>query len=909
MDKYSYLGNSDPSLIDDLYKKYLEDNSSVDLSWQKFFEGFEFARKNYSDLAGNQVPENVQKEFAVLNLINLYRSSGHLFTNTNPVRERRKYHPTLDEIELIGLAQSDMDTVFHAGSEIGLGAAKLSDIIAFLKQTYCQSIGVEYTHIRNQKVVKWLQDKMESTRNQPNFTAEQKREILQDISKAVVFENFLQTKFVGEKRFSLEGVESMIPAINGIIQKGASLGIQEVVVGMAHRGRLNMLANIFKKTYEDIFNEFEGKEFDADALFGGDVKYHLGYSANVVTRDGNKVHLSLTPNPSHLETVGPVTEGITRAKLEQSYNNDSSKVVTILIHGDAAIAGQGVVYETVQMARLEAYRTGGSIHIVANNQIGFTTNYVDARSSTYCTDVAKVILSPVFHVNADDVEAVVQTVMLAIEFRQTFHRDVFIDLLGYRKYGHNEGDEPRFTQPLLYKAIAAHDDPRKIYVEKLKTEGLVNLDELKKIEDEFKETLQDRLNESKQIRKTRVTSFLEGVWKGIRIAEDKDFDKSPDTSVDKKKFLAIGEKITDLPADKNFFNKIVKLQADRKAMLKGEGALDWGMGELMAYGTLVEEGYPIRFSGQDVERGTFSHRHAVLTITDSEEQYVPLAHLSDKQAKFEIYNSHLSEYAVLGFEYGYAMSSPQTLTIWEAQFGDFANGAQIIIDQYLSSAEDKWRRMNGICLLLPHGYEGQGAEHSSARMERFLMLCAENNMYVIDPTTPANLFHAFRRQLHAPYRKPLVAFTPKSLLRHPKCISKITDFTQGSFQEIIDDGNTSATRLVFSTGKVYYDLLETKEKEGNDDVALIRIEQLYPFPHKQFNAILAKYKKAKEYIWVQEEPENMGAWLFITRMLPQVKFQCISRPESASPATGSKKLSEKEKNAILDKVFGKVLVK
>jgi 2-oxoglutarate dehydrogenase E1 component len=910
MDKYSYLGNSDPSLIDDLYKKYLEDDSSVDVSWQKFFEGFEFARKNYSELSeGAQVPEQVRKEFAVLNLINLYRSSGHLFTNTNPVRERRKYYPSLDEIELIGLTQADMETVFHAGSEIGLGAAKLSDIIAFLKQTYCQSIGVEYTHIRNQKVVKWLQDKMESTRNMPNFTAEQKREILQDISKAVVFENFLQTKFVGEKRFSMEGVESTIPAINGIIQKGAALGIQEVVVGMAHRGRLNVLANIFKKTYEDIFNEFEGKEFDADALFGGDVKYHLGYSANVITRDGNKVHLSLTPNPSHLETVGPVTEGITRAKLEQLYNKDFNKVVTILIHGDAAIAGQGVVYETVQMAKLEAYRTGGSIHIVTNNQIGFTTNYVDARSSTYCTDVAKVILSPVFHVNGDDVEAVVQTVMLAIEFRQTFHRDVFIDLLGYRKYGHNEGDEPRFTQPLLYKAIAAHPDPRKIYLDKLMQEGVVNDADLKKIEDEFKETLQERLNDSKQIRKTRVTSFLEGVWKGIRIAEDKDFDKSPDTAVDKKILLDIGDKITSLPKDKNFFSKIVKLQADRKAMLQGEGALDWGMGELLAYGTLLQEGYPVRFSGQDVERGTFSHRHAVLTITDSEEQYIPLANLSDKQAKFEIYNSHLSEYAVLGFEYGYAMSSPQTLTIWEAQFGDFANGAQIIIDQYLSAAEDKWRRMNNICLFLPHGYEGQGAEHSSARMERFLMLCAENNMYVIDPTTPANFFHALRRQLHAPYRKPMIAFTPKSLLRHPKCVSKVQDFTQSGFKEIIDDGNTSATKLVFSTGKVYYDLLETKEKEGNDDIALIRIEQLYPFPHKQFNALLSKYKKAKEYIWVQEEPENMGAWLFITRMLPQVKFKCVSRPESASPATGSKKLSEKEKKTILDTVFGKVLVK
>ncbi len=909
MDKQSYLSNSDPVYIDDLYKKYLQDNSSVEDTWAKFFEGFDFARKSYSDAVGGEVPEQVRKEFSVLNLINLYRASGHLFTNTNPVRERRKYYPTLDEIELIGLSQDDLNTVFNAGVEVGLGPAKLSDIIALLKQTYCQSIGVEYTHIRNQKVVKWLQEKMESTRNTPNFSTEQKKRILGEISKAVVFESFLHTKFVGEKRFSLEGVESTIPAIDAIIEKGAELGIQEFVIGMAHRGRLNVLANILKKTYEDIFTEFEGKEFDADALFGGDVKYHLGYSSNVITKEGQKVHLSLTPNPSHLETVGAVAEGITRAKLDKSYNGDFNKVAPIIIHGDAAIAGQGIVYEIVQMAKLKAYRNGGTIHVVTNNQIGFTTNYVDARSSTYCTDVAKVILSPVFHVNADDVEAVVHTVRLAMEFRQAFHRDVFIDLLGYRKYGHNEGDEPRFTQPLLYKIIATHPDPRKIYLDKLSSEGLVNSDDLKKIEDEFKQSLQERLDESKQIRKTRVTSFLEGVWKGLRLAEDKDFDQSPDTSVAQKTLLDIGEKITDLPKDKNFFNKIIKLQADRKNMLKGEGAIDWGMAELLAYGSLITEGFPVRFSGQDVERGTFSHRHAVLTVTDSEEEYVPLSHLSDKQVPFEIYNSHLSEYAVLGFEYGYAMASPQSLTIWEAQFGDFANGAQIIIDQYISAAEDKWRRMNNICLFLPHGYEGQGAEHSSARMERFLMLCAENNMYVINATTPANFFHAIRRQLHVPFRKPLIAFTPKSLLRHPKCISKLSDFTKGGFSEILDDGNTGATKLVFCCGKVYYDLLDAKEKSGAKDIALIRMEQLYPFPKKQFAAILSKYKKAKTYLWVQEEPENMGAWLYMTRMVKEIEWTRVSRPESASPATGSKKHSEIEKQAILDAVFGKVLVK
>ena len=910
MEKQTYVAGSEISAIDDLYQQYKNNGNNLDEGWKKFFEGFEFARKNYEDATAAGIPENVRKEFSVINLINLYRSAGHLFTHTNPVRERRKYTPTLDEIEPLGLSQTDMEVVFQAGNEIGIGAATLKDIIAFLKQTYCRSIGVEYRYIRNAKITRWLQERMESCRNTPSFFKEEKIEILNDISKAVIFENFLHTKFVGEKRFSLEGVEALIPALDSAVQKGASLGIKEFVIGMAHRGRLNVLANIMKKTYEDIFTEFEGKEFE-EALFDGDVKYHQGYSSNVVTKDGNKVHLSLTPNPSHLETVSPIVEGISRAKIDRTYNSDDSSLCPILIHGDAAIAAQGVVYEVVQMVQLEAYKTGGTIHLVTNNQIGFTTNYLDARSSIYCTDIGKVTLSPVFHVNADDIEAVVYVVQLAMEFRQRFKRDVFIDLLGYRKYGHNEGDEPRFTQPLLYKAIAAHPNPREIYMKKLMAEGIIDEAQVKQIENDFRKLLDERLNEAKQIKKTKVTSFLEGQWKGIRMAEEKDFDKSVDTAVDKKTLLDIGNKITDVPAGKKFFNKIEKLFKDRKAMLDKDGKLDWAMGELLAYGSLLNEGHSVRFSGQDVERGTFSHRHAIIRLEDSEEQYSPLASV-EKDSRFMIYNSHLSEYGVLGFEYGYAMAAPNSLCIWEAQFGDFANCAQVIIDQYISAAEDKWRRMNGICMLLPHGYEGQGAEHSSARIERFLTLCAENNMYVINPTTPGNFFHALRRQLKAPFRKPLIVFTPKSLLRHPKCISSWNELTSGGFKEIYDDASAkpaSVKKVVFTFGKVYYDLLAKKEEIKNSDTALIRIEQMYPFPHKQFSDILEKYKSAKEFLWVQEEPHNMGAWGYLLRtvspLLKKVELQCIARPESASPATGSKKAHELQQKEIIEKVFGK----
>lgn len=904
MDKFSYLGNADTSSIEDLFQQYLKDSNSVDSGWQKFFEGFEFARKNYGDEI--EIPQNVIKEFDVINLINGYRSRGHLFTQTNPVRERRKYAPTLD-IENFGLNESDLEIVFQAGAQIGLGPAKLKDIIAHLHQTYCQSIGAEYMYIRIPKVNEWLQEKMEGSKNTPNFLMHEKLMILHKLNQAVGFENFLHTKFVGQKRFSLEGAEAAIPALDAICEKGSDMGIEDFVIGMAHRGRLNILTNILDKKYEDVFSEFEGY-LSEDSLFEGDVKYHAGYSCDRISNNGKPFHVSLSPNPSHLEAVNPVVEGISRAKIDHFHGGDNNKVCPILIHGDAALAGQGIGYEVIQMSQLDGFKTGGTIHLVINNQVGFTTNYLDGRSSTYCTDLAKVVLSPVFHVNGDDVEALVFTVQLAMEFRQKFHRDVFIDVLCYRKYGHNEGDEPRFTQPLLYKAIAAHPNPREIYVKQLISRGDIDMDFAKEMERNFKELLQEKLDTAKKNGKTQITSFLKSQWTGLKMAEADAFDKSPDTSVDKKAFLDIAKKSVTLPKDKKFFNKTQKLFEDRSAMIANDN-YDWAMGELMAYATLMNEGSNVRFSGQDVERGTFSHRHAVITLEDSEEQYIPLNNIGTK-GKLDIYNSLLSEYGVLGFEFGYALTVPNDLTIWEAQFGDFFNGAQIIIDQFLTSAEYKWRRMNGLVMLLPHGYEGMGPEHSSARMERFLQQCAENNMQVVNCSTPANQFHILRRQIRRNFRKPLICFTPKKLLRYPTCVSSLKDFTTGGFLELIDDSTAnvkSVKKIAFCSGKIYYDLIEAKQKENNDDLAIVRIEQLYPLPTRQMQEIVSKYKNATEYLWVQEEPENMGAWAYMLRAFREVNLKYIGRNESASPATGYGKQHTKQQQSIIDRVFVKQL--
>ncbi len=903
MDKFSYLGNSDVNAIEELFLQYQKDAGSVDKSWQDFFKGFEFAKSDYTHTEGS-VPETVIKEFKVINLINGYRMRGHLFTKTNPVRIRRQYRPDLS-IDVFGLTDKDLDTVFQAGSQIGLGPAKLKDIVSHLEITYCNSIGAEYMFIRNPNLLKWLETRMESSRNIPVFSKAEKTEILHKLTEAVVFENFLATKFVGQKRFSLEGAESFLPAINSLINHGVDLGIEDYVIGMAHRGRLNVLANIMHKPAKDIFAEFEGRPSE-DSLFDGDVKYHMGYSSDFTGSNGSQVHISLTPNPSHLETVAPVVQGITRAKIDHRHAGNYKKVCPIMVHGDAAIAGQGIVYEVIQMAHLEAYKVGGTIHFVINNQVGFTTNYLDARSSTYCTDVAKVTKCPVFHVNGDDVEALSLVARMAMEYRLAFRKDVFIDVLCYRKYGHNEGDEPRFTQPLLYKEIAKHPNPKDIYAKKLIEEGSFTMDEIKAIEKEYKDELEHDLDEARKLEKAKVTSFLQGTWQGVHMAGPNAFDESPNTAIDKKVFLSIAEKITQLPKDKKFFNKIERLFADRHNMISAD-AYDWAMGELMAYASLMMEGHQVRFSGQDVERGTFSHRHAVVKVEDSEEEFIPLNNIGAPQ-RLDIYNSLLSEYGVLGFEYGYAFASPNTLTIWEAQFGDFFNGAQIIVDQYISSSEYKWRRMNGLVVLLPHGYEGQGPEHSSARMERFLQMCAEDNMQIVNTTLPSQQFHVIRRQLKRDFRKPLICFTPKKLLRYPSCVSKLSDFTDRKFQEVLDDPNADLKqikRLAFCSGKIYYDLIERREKEGVNDVAFIRLEQLYPFPKKQVEAILSKYKNAKTYLFVQEESENMGPWRFVDKHLRSLYLQYIGRDEAASPATGFAKRHAAETEEILSSVFKK----
>ncbi len=911
MDNLTYLSNADSSYVDGLYQSYKQDPESVDFGWQKFFEGFDFGQNAGENLglAVEATPEHALKEINVLNMIHGYRDRGHLFTQTNPVRERRKYYPG-KELETFGLSQADMDTIFNAGVEVGIGPAKLKDIRQLIEDTYCRSIGAEFKYIRNPEKIKWLQDRMESERNTPQFAIDTKKRILKKLNQAVVFESFLGTKFLGQKRFSLEGAESLIPALDSVIEKGSDLGIQEFVIGMAHRGRLNVLTNIMGKSYKTVFSEFEGKTYaeDPEVNFGGDVKYHLGYSTDVKTEKGENIHLSLAPNPSHLETVDPIVEGLVRSKIDMKYDGDSSKIAPILIHGDAAVAGQGIVYEVSQMSKLDGYKTGGTIHIVINNQIGFTTNYKDARSATYCTDVAKVTSSPVFHVNGDDAEAVVYAINLAVEYRQKYKTDVFIDLLCYRRFGHNEADEPKFTQPLLYKAIDKHPNPKEVYAKKLIEDGSIDTDYAKAIEKEFRSELQGRLDEAKEVvNLTEETPMFAGAWKDLRPAKKEDAFVPVDTAVDKDTFLALAKEITTLPTDKKFFRKISRLFEDRAKMIDKD-SYDWAMGELMAYATLLNEGNRVRLSGQDVQRGTFSHRHAVLTLEDSEEKYAPLAQIKGGD-KFNVYNSLLSEYGVLGFEYGYASANPQALTIWEAQFGDFYNGAQIIVDQYLSSAETKWKRSNGLVMMLPHGMEGQGPEHSSARIERFLELCADDNLILANCTTPANYFHLLRRQLVRDFRKPLVVFTPKSLLRHPRVVSPIADFTSAKFQEVIDDANVKAKevkRVLFCSGKIYYELLEKQEAEKRQDVAIVRIEQLFPVPTEALQAIRQKYAQATEFIWVQEENENMGAWPYFCRKLRRTDIEftdVIARKESGSTATGYMKQHVAQQAYIINKSF------
>ncbi|RED50535.1 2-oxoglutarate dehydrogenase E1 component [Seonamhaeicola aphaedonensis] len=910
MDKFSFLNAAHTAYFADLYEQYLQNPDSVEPSWRAFFQGYDFGSENYGlngeivEGVSTQIPEHLHKEFQVVKLIDGYRMRGHLFTKTNPVRARRSYFPTL-ELENFELSEADLDTVFNAGEILGLKAQTLREIIKHLEQIYCDSIGVEYMYLRNPDVIKWWQEKLNVNDNHPAFSTETKKYILSKLNQAVTFENFLQTKYVGQKRFSLEGGESLIPAISNTLYNAVEkFGVKECVLGMAHRGRLSTLVNIFRKPLHELFSEFEGKDFE-DENIDGDVKYHLGLTLDKTYQNGKSIKMNLVPNPSHLETVGPVVEGITRAKIDDDYNGDDSKILPIIVHGDAAIAGQGIAYEVAQMSQLNGYKTGGTIHIVVNNQIGFTTNYLDARSSTYCTDVAKVTLSPVMHVNADDAEAVVHAIEMALDYRMRFKKDVYIDLLGYRKYGHNEGDEPRFTQPKLYKYIAKHPNPYKIYSDKLIAEGAIDKSYSNAIVEEFKNTLESEYAKAKESDSSKVREFMQERWTNFERRGLDAMLETVDTKYSEDNLKSISKVVSTVPDGVKFLRKAERILQGREKMVFETDTLDWGMAETLAYGSLLEEGYNVRISGQDVERGTFSHRHAILRDEISEERINLLNTNPNNKGEMYIYNSFLSEYGVLGFDYGYAMANPNTLTIWEAQFGDFSNGAQIIFDQYLSAAEDKWKSQNGLVVLLPHGYEGQGSEHSSARMERYLQLCANDNMIVADCTTPANLFHLLRRQMKRDFRKPLVVFTPKSLLRHPKAVSSIKELANGAFQEIIDDtiNPDKVKKLVFCTGKFYYELLEERESLNREDVAIVRIEQLFPLHYDKIQEVIKKYPNVEKYIWAQEEPKNMGAWGFMAQRLNIVKLEVCSRPYNSVPAPGSSTRDRARQRRVIEDVF------
>ena len=917
MDKFTYIANAHVSYIDELYAAYKLDASSIDPSWKEFFDGFDFALTHYGEGIGQSSPsgevkstalsgtimevESLPQEIRVRAMIHAYRSRAHLRSKTNPVRERRDRKPLIDP-ENFGLGEGDMATIFEAGKEIGIGAASLSQIVQALKTIYEGPMGFEFLYIRNAEMLDWFKSKIEKEALAFSPSYEEKKRVLSKLNQAVVFENFLHTKYLGQKRFSLEGGESTIPFLDAVINTAAQHGVEEVMIGMAHRGRLNVLSNIMGKTYEQIFSEFEGTSKPDLTMGDGDVKYHMGYSSDIVTPEQQKVHLKLAPNPSHLEAVNPVVEGFVRAKIDHAHKGDARKALPILIHGDAAVAGQGIVYEVTQMAGLKGYNTGGTIHFVINNQVGFTTDFDDARTSIYCTDVAKIIDAPVIHVNGDNAEAVVFAAKLAAEFRQKFSKDIFVDMVCYRRHGHNESDEPKFTQPELYNIISKHPNPREIYVKHLTERGDFDAQIASQMDAEFRQLLQDRLNMVKEKPLPYQATKFETEWANLRRSNPADFEQSPETGITQEQIEKVAEAITLIPKGFKPIKQIEAQMKQRKEMFFESKELNWAAAELLAYGSLLLEGKTVRLTGQDVQRGTFSHRHAVIHDANTNQPFNSLLEMKDRKGQFYIYNSLLSEYAVLGFEYGYAMANPHALTLWEGQFGDFANGAQTMIDQFISSGETKWQKMNGLVMLLPHGYEGQGPEHSNARPERFLQLSAEYNMVVANITEPSNFFHLLRRQQAWEFRKPCVVMSPKSLLRHPKVTSPLDEFTSGRFREVLLDTTVKAKevkRVVLCTGKVYFDLEEAREKEKNTQVALVRLEQLHPLPKKQIFDVLKSYKGA-EVVWVQEEPENMGYWNYLLRLLYQeLPMRVIARKSSASPATGYNKVHVEEQRNLV----------
>lgn len=904
---YSFIANAHPSYIENIYNDYKNDPNSIDIEWRKFFDGFDYAISNKAEngtLSSNNAID--VKEFAVLKLIHGYRNKGHLISNTNPLRSRKDRHADLD-LHYFGLSESDLDTFFFCGNEIGIGKATLRSILEQLRKIYARTIGWEYNYVLDREERIWLRAQIEHGYAAYEHPIEKKKRILSKLNESAVLEKFLGTKFIGQKRFSLEGGESTIPALDAMINVAANQGVEEVVIGMAHRGRLNILTNILNKTYEQVFSEFEGLAPDDFSSGTGDVKYHLGYSSQYQTMDNKEVYIKLLPNPSHLEAVNPVVQGFCRAKADAIYNSDYDKILPITIHGDAAVAGQGIVYEVLQMANLKGYKVGGTIHFVINNQIGFTTDFDDARTSNYCTSLAATIQAPVFHVNGDDVEAVTFVAELAAEYRQKFNKDIFVDMVCYRKWGHNEGDDPHYTQPQMYHLIKNHIGVRDLYNTKLAEWGVAEKELALNMEKDFWKELQDRLDENKQHPQPYKQQATEMAWQALRRSEEKDFENSPNTSIPKDNLVKIIKALVKVPKDFHPLKKIQQMLDARRTLMKENSNIDWAAGELIAYGSILLNGADVRMSGEDVKRGTFSHRHAMLYDEITNEEYNRLNFIDDKakQGLFRIFNSHLSEYGVLGFEFGYSLPSPKPLTIWEAQFGDFDNGAQIIIDQFIASCETKWNRQSGLVLLLPHGHEGAGPEHSSARLERFLQLCGEDNMFVTNITTPANLFHALRRQQALPFRKPLVNMSPKSLLRHPKCVSDIQLLLNGKFEEIIIDASpkkdAEIRKVLFCSGKIYYDLLAKKELDNIEDIVIVRVEQIYPMPKKKMDDIIKKYNKAVP-IWVQEEPQNMGAWSFIKMNYDKINTH-ISRPMTSSPATGFSKLHEKEQKEIVTKAM------
>ncbi len=923
---------ANPEYVDEQYRRYREDPSSVDEAWRLFFEGFELAANGHAYApsaaqATNGAATNgaaaaaaaAEPVIGVFDLVHSYRELGHLVAHLNPLGSKPDGHALLEPSEF-GFGEPDLDRVIECGSFQGCATATLRELIERLRATYCRTLGVEYLHIQDREQRVWLQERMEPTSNHPELTTEDRLRVFDRLMVAENFEQFLQTRYPTAKRFSLEGGESLIPLLDTLVEDGGAQGVEEMVIGMPHRGRLNVLANVLRKPYEMILAEFEGSFLSKEATGDGDVKYHLGYSRDQKIRTGRKVHLSLSPNPSHLEAVDPVIEGMVRAKQNRLGDTERSRVAPILMHGDAAFTGQGVVSETLWLSELEGYRTGGTIHIIVNNQIGFTTCPEAFRFTPYPSDVAKIIQAPVFHVNGDDPEAAVQAARLAIGFRERFHKDVIIDLVCYRKHGHNELDDPTFTQPMMYKKIAQHPSPFVQYRDRLIAEGVLTADDADRRVKEFRELLDAAQAYARDFMPRLPVFAFGGLWKGLGWAGD---DWSADTAVDRAVLDEVAAAFTRVPQGFTPHPKVARLMEQRAAMVRTGEKIDWGCAEALAIGSLVLEGTTVRMTGQDTGRGTFSHRHAVLHDFENGERYVPLDNVREGQARFVVLDSMLSEYAVLGFEFGFSSAEPWKLVIWEAQFGDFANGAQVIIDQFIASSESKWQRTSGLVMLLPHGYEGQGPEHSSARLERYLQLCAEDNMQVCNLTTPAQYFHALRRQMRRDFRKPLIIMSPKSLLRHKLAVSSLADFTDGTFQTVLDDvalrgaleggvtiDRAGVTRLLLCSGKVYYALLDARRERAVDNVAIVRVEQLYPFPQRELEAIFAAYPNARQVCWVQDEPWNMGAWHFMAQRLPRLlpagrSLQYVGRAEAASPASGSYKIHQAEEAELVNRAFAR----